>query len=126
MWGQSVRDACSLFLNLPPLAFIVLCSPSLLAVCLVIGASVGAAIAARIKITSLPQMVAAFHSLVGAAAVTTSISSFLAADPSKHADPVHLTTTLLGTFIGAVTLTGSAVAFGKLHGLLRSAPLSLW
>ena len=41
-------------------------------------------------------------------------------------DGVHLVTTVLGTFIGAVTLTGSAVAFGKLHGLLKSAPLNLW
>jgi NAD(P) transhydrogenase len=94
-------------------------------VLLVIGASVGIAIARRIKITSLPQMVAAFHSLVGLAAVCTSISSYLAGDP-REMDGVHMTTTILGTFIGAVTLTGSAVAFGKLHGLLNSKPLNIW
>ncbi|KAI7844259.1 hypothetical protein COHA_002057 [Chlorella ohadii] len=94
-------------------------------VCLLIGASVGIAIARRIKITSLPQMVAAFHSLVGLAAVCTSVSSYLAGD-AHEMDGVHMTTTILGTFIGAVTLTGSAVAFGKLHGLLNSKPLNIW
>ncbi|PSC75818.1 NAD(P) transhydrogenase, mitochondrial [Micractinium conductrix] len=95
-------------------------------VCLVVGAAAGSAVALHIAITSLPQMVAAFHSLVGLAAVCTSLSSFMAGSGAGHAEGVHLTTTLLGTFIGAVTLTGSAVAFGKLHGLLRSAPLSVW
>ncbi|KAL4423593.1 hypothetical protein ABPG77_004633 [Micractinium sp. CCAP 211/92] len=89
-----------------------------------VGGGLGAAIASRIAITSLPQMVAAFHSLVGLAAVCASISSYMAADPA-HLDGVHMTATFLGTLIGAITLTGSAVAFGKLHGLLPSAPLSL-
>lgn len=48
----------------------------------------------------------------------------MAADPS-HLDGVHMTSTFLGTLIGAITLTGSAVAFGKLHGVLPSAPLNL-
>lgn len=90
-----------------------------------VGAAAGNFIATRMKITELPQMVAAFHSLVGLAAVTTSAASFLAtADPS-HLDLVHKTALYLGTFVGAVTLTGSATAFGKLHGLLKSAPLDL-
>ena len=55
--------------------------------------------------------------------VTTSAASFLA-HPALG-DGVHMTATFLGTFIGAVTLTGSAVAFGKLHGLLKSAPLNV-
>lgn len=89
------------------------------------GGAIGRLVAQRMKITELPQMVAAFHSLVGLAAVTTSAASFLAtADPS-HLDAVHKLSTYLGTFVGAVTLTGSATAFGKLHGLLKSAPLNL-
>lgn len=67
-------------------------------------------------------MVAAFHSLVGLAAVTSAVSSYMS---GLHLDGVHLASTFLATFIGAVTLTGSAVAFGKLHGLLASKPLNL-
>ncbi|GAB4819658.1 hypothetical protein N2152v2_006704 [Parachlorella kessleri] len=99
--------------------------------CLGIGAGVGSVVANRIAITSLPQMVAAFHSLVaafhslvGLAAVTTSIASYMSMDPS-HADGMHMTTTFLGTLIGAITLTGSVVAFGKLRGILPSKPLAL-
>jgi H+-translocating NAD(P) transhydrogenase len=77
------------------------------------------------KITDLPQMVAAFHSLVGLAAVTTSLASFLGTSEPAHLDAVHKISMYLGTFVGAVTLTGSATAFGKLHGLIRSAPLAL-
>ena len=70
-----------------------------------LGAAGGAAIARRMAITELPQMVAAFHSLVGLAAVTTSIASFMA-HPALAA-PIHLTASYLGTLIGAVTLTGA-------------------
>ena len=87
-----------------------------------IGGAIGATIAKRMAITDLPQMVAAFHSLVGLAAVTSAVSSYMA---GGHMDGVHLSSTFLATFIGAVTLTGSGVAFGKLHGVLPSAPLSL-
>lgn len=69
-------------------------------------------------------MVAAFHSLVGLAAVTTSIANFMLHDPSDS-DFIHNITAYLGTFIGAVTLTGSATAFGKLDGFLDSKPLNL-
>ena len=54
-----------------------------------------------------PLQVAAFHSLVGLAAVCTSIASYMSADPA-HMDGVHMTTTFLGTLIGAITLTGWA------------------
>ena len=69
-----------------------------------VGGALGAFIANRMAITELPQMVAAFHSLVGLAAVTTSIASYIA--HPELADPTHLTSTFLGAFIGAVTLTG--------------------
>lgn len=88
-----------------------------------VGGTVGASIAKRMKITELPQMVAGFHSLVGLAAVTTSVAAYMA-HPELN-DPTHLTSTFLGAFIGAVTLTGSAVAFGKLHGMFPSKATNL-
>ncbi len=90
-----------------------------------LGGAAGTYVAKRMKITELPQMVAAFHSLVGLAAVTTSAASFLATADPANLDLVHKIAMYLGTFVGAVTLTGSATAFGKLHGLLKSAPLDL-
>jgi H+-translocating NAD(P) transhydrogenase len=148
-----------------------------------VGLGTGAFIAQRMKITELPQMVAAFHSLVrlkacclcpsrsydspvttvrsvsrqpletrttpslfsrqchclqvGFAAVSTSVANYMivsdpatalvaGADAAPHAmDTMHKITAYLGTLIGAVTLTGSAVAFGKLHGMMSSKPLNL-
>lgn len=67
------------------------------------GGALGTYIARSMNITDLPQMVAGFHSLVGLAAVATSISSYMA---HGAADPVALTATFLGTLIGTVTMTG--------------------
>lgn len=92
---------------------------------LTLGGATGYGIAKKMAITDLPQMVAAFHSLVGLAAVATSVANYMAHDPATTMDAVHLTATYAGTFIGAVTLTGSAVAFGKLHGIMKSAPMNL-
>lgn len=100
-------------------------SPALIAQmagALTFGGGLGMYIAKNMKVTELPQMVAAFHALVGFAATATSVSNFMMLD---HMDDVHKTAAFLGAFIGAVTLTGSATAFGKLHGLLKSAPLNL-
>lgn len=91
-----------------------------------VGGGVGAVIAKRMAITDLPQLVAAFHSLVGLAAVTTSFADYLQhADNVAAIDGVHGSALYLATFIGGVTLTGSIVAFGKLHGLLSSKALAL-
>ncbi len=94
--------------------------------CLAVGGGVGAVIAKRMAITDLPQLVAGFHSLVGLAAVATAFSDFLnhASNPVTL-DAVHRSSIFLATFIGGVTLTGSMVAFGKLHGLLKSKALAL-
>ncbi len=73
---------------------------------LLAGGAAGNALATRMKITDLPQMVAAFHSLVGLAAVTTSVANYMGHDPAVAMDSVHLVATYLGTWIGAVTLTG--------------------
>ena len=80
-----------------------------------IGGAAGAAVARRMAITELPQMVAGFHSLVGLAAVTTSIASYIA--HPELMDPTHLTSTFLGAFIGAVTLTGVALSRSNLSSV---------
>src|ERR1700761_4532552 len=96
---------------------------------IVIGGSIGAAVAMRIQMTALPQLVAAFHSLVGLAAV------FVAAAAIYSPETFHLgsrgnmqTTSLfemgLGTIVGAITFTGSIIAFGKLQGLISGKPLT--
>lgn len=93
-----------------------------------VGGTIGAIISSRIAVSDLPQLVAAFHSFVGLAAVLTAIAKYLADVDLFADDPagnVHKAAIFLGTFIGGVTFTGSLVAFGKLHGLLDSRALSL-
>uniref|UniRef100_A0A7S0SHF6 proton-translocating NAD(P)(+) transhydrogenase n=2 Tax=Mantoniella antarctica TaxID=81844 RepID=A0A7S0SHF6_9CHLO len=87
------------------------------------GGILGLAIAARCAITDLPQLVAAFHSLVGLAATLTSVVAY-ATHPSCTG-AAHLGATWFGVFIGAVTFTGSVVAFAKLKGLVPSKEVSL-
>ncbi|EKX53833.1 hypothetical protein GUITHDRAFT_156975 [Guillardia theta CCMP2712] len=82
------------------------------------GGSVGFMIARGLAPTQLPETVALFHSLVGAAAVTTSIGSYIM-------DPHHAVTAWIGTAIGAVTVTGSLVAYAKLSEKMGSAPWCL-
>lgn len=85
----------------------------------------GHQIAQRVDPTSLPQTVAAFHSLVGLAASSAAVGDYMnAADPTKL-DGVHLASIYLATVIGSVTFTGSLVAFGKLDGRLPSTPMKL-
>ncbi|KAF2723795.1 PNTB-domain-containing protein [Polychaeton citri CBS 116435] len=88
-----------------------------------IGGLVGALIGRRITPTSLPQTVAALHSVVGLAAVLTSIGSVMAA--VDHLDMLHMVTGYLGVLIGGVTFTGSIVAFLKLAGKMSSRPTVL-
>ncbi|ESN99542.1 hypothetical protein HELRODRAFT_113658 [Helobdella robusta] len=96
--------------------------------CMGSGALIGTVMAKRMEVTDLPQMVALFHSLVGAAAVITCLANYMAEQPHFDTDPaanVTKTALFLGTYIGGVTFTGSLVAFGKLQGLLDSSPLLL-
>jgi NAD(P) transhydrogenase subunit beta len=92
------------------------------------GALIGAVLAKRVEMTSMPELVAILHSFVGAAAVLVGLASFL--DPS-HAELsgtnklIHEIEILLGVFIGGVTFTGSVVAFGKLRGSLSGKPMLL-
>jgi NAD(P) transhydrogenase subunit beta len=95
---------------------------------IVIGGAIGTFIALRIQMTALPQLVAAFHSLVGLAAVCVATAAFYA--PSAYGIGIEgaieqgsLIEMGLGTAIGAITFTGSIIAFGKLQGLITGAPL---
>jgi H+-translocating NAD(P) transhydrogenase subunit beta len=105
----------------------VLSYPEILAG-IAVGGSIGTFVALRIHMTALPQLVAAFHSLVGLAAVCVASAAFYA--PSAYgigeAGAIHgqsLIEMSLGTAIGAVTFTGSIIAFGKLQGLITGKPL---
>uniref|UniRef100_A0A7N5ZYJ8 NAD(P) transhydrogenase, mitochondrial n=1 Tax=Anabas testudineus TaxID=64144 RepID=A0A7N5ZYJ8_ANATE len=106
-------------------------SPELLAqmsAAMAVGGTAGLAIAKKIQITDLPQLVAAFHSLVGLAAVLTCVAEYMIEYPHFATDPAANLTKIiayLGTYIGGITFSGSLVAYGKLQGLLNSAPLML-
>lgn len=79
----------------------------------------GLTIAKRIEISDLPQLVAAFHSLVGLAAVLTCVAEYMIEFPHLDTHPaagVLKTVAYLGTYIGGVTFSGSLVAYGKLQG----------
>lgn len=92
-----------------------------------IGGAVGIYLARKVEMTEMPELVAILHSFVGMAAVLVGFNSFL--DHDEITDSVmvniHLTEVFLGIFIGAVTFTGSVVAFGKLCGIILSKPLML-
>ncbi|MEH0832619.1 Re/Si-specific NAD(P)(+) transhydrogenase subunit beta [Pectobacterium cacticida] len=96
-------------------------------VAMAIGGSIGVYLARKVEMTEMPELVAILHSFVGLAAVLVGFNSFL--DHGEITDPVmvniHLTEVFLGIFIGAVTFTGSVVAFGKLRGKISSKPLML-
>merc|ERR1712168_167182 len=92
------------------------------------GGILGTTIAKKIEITDLPQLVAAFHSLVGMAAMLTCFASYLDHYPGFATDPAATmikSALFLGTYIGGVTFTGSLIAYGKLNGNLNSNPLML-
>jgi NAD(P) transhydrogenase subunit beta len=93
-----------------------------------LGGAAGAVIARRIQMTALPQLVAAFHSLVGMAAVLVASAALLAPEAYNigapgHIKPGSLAEMSLGLAIGAVTFSGSVIAFAKLQGLMSGNPL---
>jgi NAD(P) transhydrogenase subunit beta len=90
---------------------------------LVAGAAIGIPIALRIKMTAMPQLVAALHSFVGLAAVLVAAGTYLIHLHEGQITPTLLVELVAGSAIGAVTFTGSLIAFGKLQALLKSAPL---
>ncbi len=96
---------------------------------IVIGGAIGTIIALKIEMTALPQLVAAFHSLVGLAAVFVAGAAFYAPEAYGigavgEIGAASLVEMSVGTAIGAITFTGSLVAFGKLQGIFRSAPIT--
>jgi len=95
---------------------------ALIAAALLIGAVIGTIAARRVEMTQMPQMIAILHSFVGLAAVLVGFNSYLT---EQHADAVHLVEVFLGVFIGAVTFTGSIIAYLKLSAKMKSAPLTL-
>ena len=99
----------------------------LILILMVVGGGIGAIVATRVQMTAMPQLVALLHSLVGLAAVLVGIGTYIDAD-SNHVGvekTIHEVEIFLGVLIGAVTFTGSVVAFGKLQGVLHSRPLML-
>ncbi|MHC6529083.1 MULTISPECIES: Re/Si-specific NAD(P)(+) transhydrogenase subunit beta [unclassified Vibrio] len=100
---------------------------------MVIGGGIGIHFAKKVEMTEMPELVAILHSFVGMAAVLVGYNSYL--EPPApvstdlagiHAEHViHMVEVFLGVFIGAVTFTGSVVAFGKLRGIISSSPLNL-
>ena len=91
------------------------------------GAIIGALLAARVKMTAMPELVAMLHSFVGLAAVLVGFATFL---DTSHIlmgaeKTIHDVEVFLGILIGAVTFTGSVIAFGKLNGMIGGKPLML-
>jgi len=102
----------------------------IIVVAIAIGGGLGAFIARSIQMTQMPQLVAAFHSLVGLAAVAVAAAAFYAPESFGIAEAGHihmqsLIELSLGTAIGAVTFTGSVIAFAKLNGNMSGAPIIL-
>ncbi|MDR2714188.1 MAG: NAD(P)(+) transhydrogenase (Re/Si-specific) subunit beta [Coriobacteriales bacterium] len=119
--SESETGAATAFINspAPSWAFIVIL------VAMLIGAAIGLLRAFRVEMTGMPQLIALFHSFVGLAAVFVGWVSYLHASAAEHFDPVHSGELIIGVFIGAVTFTGSIVAFLKLSARIKSAPLML-
>src|SRR4249920_3664470 len=95
-------------------------------VAMAVGAAVGALVAKRVQMTSMPELVAAMHSLVGLAAVFIAIAAVNNPGAMGLDFPItfgHKLELFIGTFIGAITFSGSVIAFGKLSGRIRSAPV---
>jgi len=113
-------------------------SYSLVAILMVIGSVIGIRLATKVEMTSMPELIAILHSFVGLAATVIGFNSYLdhsalltmiqtlkTPEMIQAAKTIHNVEVFLGVFIGAVTFTGSIVAFGKLSGKINSSALSL-
>ncbi len=98
-------------------------SYGLIIVAVAIGAVVGSVVAAKVQMTAMPQLVAALHSFVGMAAVLVAIGTYLNHAAAGTLNPVMMGELSAGIIIGAITFSGSVVAFAKLQGLVSGAPV---
>ncbi|MDM8563482.1 NAD(P)(+) transhydrogenase (Re/Si-specific) subunit beta, partial [Candidatus Marithioploca araucensis] len=100
-----------------------------LVVVMVLGAIIGTIVAARVEMTGMPQLVAMLHSFVGLAVVLVGFANYIGPETASHFTGtekiIHEVEIYLGVLIGAVTFTGSVIAFGKLQGIVGSRPLLL-
>ncbi|HEX3699434.1 MAG TPA: NAD(P)(+) transhydrogenase (Re/Si-specific) subunit beta, partial [Phenylobacterium sp.] len=116
LWGQGALDGLT---------------AGLIAAGVVIGGTIGAIIARRVAMTSMPQLVAAFHSLVGMAACLVAVAAihtpgaYHIVGPDGAVQMKSLIELSVGLAIGAVTFTGSVIAFAKLNGNMSGAPILL-
>ena len=116
LWGTGTLDGLTL---------------GLIAAGVVVGGGVGAVIARKVPMTAMPQLVAAFHSLVGMAACLVAIGAIYAPiafgidDGAGGIKALSLIELSLGVAIGAITFTGSVIAFAKLDGRMSGAPILL-
>ena len=100
----------------------------LVLIAIVIGGLIGSVIARKIAMTAMPQLVAAFHSLVGLAAVFVALAAFYAPEAFNigtvgKIKTLSLVEMSLGAVIGAITFSGSVIAFGKLQGIMSGSPI---
>ncbi len=101
-------------------------SYTVLAAMLIPGAAIGALVASRVQMTAMPQLVAILHSFVGAAAVLVGFATYLGEQEVAEGEKlIHHVEIFIGVCIGAITFTGSVIAFGKLQGTLSGRPLLL-
>ncbi len=102
-------------------------SYEMLAGALAVGAVIGAILAARVEMTSMPQLVAILHSFVGLAAVLVGFATYLDTNAvyTGAEAAIHEIEIYVGVFVGSLTFTGSVIAFGKLQGVIGGKPLTL-
>ncbi len=127
MIGMAIAMATTLLIFAPPASFT---SVVLIVIGIAIGGGIGATIAKRVSMTAMPQLVAAFHSLVGLAAVLVAAGALYspAAFAIGEVGAIHTGSIIelsIGAAIGAVTFTGSLIAFAKLDGRMSGAPILL-
>jgi NAD(P) transhydrogenase subunit beta len=102
---------------------------AIIMVCMLIGGTIGFILALKVQMTQMPELVAILHSLVGVAAVLVGFVNFMDPDAALHFSgtekTIHNIETYLGVLIGAVTFSGSVIAFGKLSAKISGKPVLL-
>ena len=100
---------------------------AVLAAAIIPGALIGAVLASRVAMTSMPELVAVLHSFVGLAAVLVGVASYMGPAPNVSATEltIHQVEIYVGVFVGGITFTGSVIAFLKLRGSMSGKPLLL-